>query len=85
VILGLGAASGVLGFLLGLFCFKVKSRWCPDCGAWTHKRRPIAPRLSAGTGSTPTTYWRPSTSSWASRQLDHLSSDTAGLRRTEVR
>ena len=28
------AAAGV-GFLAGLFSFKVKSRWCPACGGWT--------------------------------------------------
>ncbi|MFD1081800.1 hypothetical protein [Micromonospora andamanensis] len=29
--------SGVLlGFLAGLFAFRVKSRWCPRCGASTH-------------------------------------------------
>ncbi|MGC9665022.1 hypothetical protein ACNTMW_00510 [Planosporangium sp. 12N6] len=26
-------ASGLLGFVAGLFSFKVKSRWCPMCGA----------------------------------------------------
>jgi hypothetical protein len=24
--------SGVLGFLAGLFSFKVKTHWCRDCG-----------------------------------------------------
>jgi hypothetical protein len=24
-----------LGFLLGLFAFRVKSRWCPHCGRST--------------------------------------------------
>ncbi|MGW0434080.1 hypothetical protein ACWDV4_16265 [Micromonospora sp. NPDC003197] len=27
------------GFLLGLFAFKVKSRWCPRCGASTETLR----------------------------------------------
>ncbi|MFC4105367.1 hypothetical protein [Micromonospora zhanjiangensis] len=27
--------SLVPGFLLGLFAFRVKSRWCPRCGATT--------------------------------------------------
>jgi hypothetical protein len=26
---------GLLGFAGGLFSFKVKSRWCPECGAAT--------------------------------------------------
>lgn|GEM_PF-1408261 len=25
------------GFLLGLFAFRVKSRWCPRCGATTEE------------------------------------------------
>ncbi|SCE75890.1 hypothetical protein GA0070618_0697 [Micromonospora echinospora] len=25
----------VPGFLLGLLAFRVKSRWCPRCGAYT--------------------------------------------------
>jgi hypothetical protein len=25
----------LLGFLAGLLCFKVKSRWCPQCGTTT--------------------------------------------------
>lgn len=28
------AAAGI-GFVAGLLCFKVKSRWCPACGRWT--------------------------------------------------
>jgi hypothetical protein len=24
-----------LGFLVGLFAFRIKSRWCPHCGATT--------------------------------------------------
>jgi hypothetical protein len=33
--LPIGALVGVafLGFAAGLFTFKVKSRWCPTCGA----------------------------------------------------
>ena len=26
-------ASGFVGFAIGLFSFKVKSRWCPEHGA----------------------------------------------------
>ncbi|MBX7268356.1 hypothetical protein KIF24_21625 [Micromonospora sp. Llam7] len=34
--------SGVLlGFLAGLFAFRVKSRWCPRCGAATHAMPPV--------------------------------------------
>ncbi|WP_165521894.1 hypothetical protein [Micromonospora zingiberis] len=34
--------SGVLpGFLLGLFAFRVKSRWCPRCGESTHAAPPV--------------------------------------------
>lgn len=28
-------AAGLLGFATGLFAFRVKSRWCPECGANT--------------------------------------------------
>nr|MDT0657259.1 NADH pyrophosphatase zinc ribbon domain-containing protein [Micromonospora sp. DSM 115978] len=33
----LGALVGValLGFLAGLFSFKIKARWCPRCGGTT--------------------------------------------------
>lgn len=27
------AAGALAGFAAGLFTFKVKSRWCPECGA----------------------------------------------------
>jgi hypothetical protein len=30
--------SGAAGFAIGLLAFKVKSRWCPDCGRWTWTR-----------------------------------------------
>ncbi|WP_341721059.1 hypothetical protein QQG74_15845 [Micromonospora sp. FIMYZ51] len=30
----------VPGFLVGLFAFKVKSRWCPRCGEATHTMPP---------------------------------------------
>ncbi|GIJ28790.1 hypothetical protein Vqi01_39520 [Micromonospora qiuiae] len=34
--------SGVLlGFLAGLFAFRVKSRWCPRCGEPTHAMPPV--------------------------------------------
>jgi hypothetical protein len=32
--------GAMLGFLAGLFAFKVKSRWCPQCGALTLPDRP---------------------------------------------
>jgi len=37
IMVALGAlASGILlGFFVGLFSFKIKSRWCPDCGRTT--------------------------------------------------
>lgn len=28
-------AALVVGFLAGLLTFKVKARWCPECGATT--------------------------------------------------
>ncbi|MFY1670019.1 hypothetical protein ACN27G_08670 [Plantactinospora sp. WMMB334] len=40
------AGCTLLGFLAGLFAFRVKSRWCPRCGATTselvgqHRSRP---------------------------------------------
>ncbi|WP_189113908.1 hypothetical protein [Pilimelia terevasa] len=31
-----GLGAGVLtGFLIGVFAFKVKNRWCPRCGSHT--------------------------------------------------
>jgi hypothetical protein len=30
----------VVGFLIGLFTFRVKSRWCPECGATTMPAEP---------------------------------------------
>ena len=33
--IGAVAAALLLGFLAGLLTFKVKSRWCPTCGATT--------------------------------------------------
>jgi hypothetical protein len=38
---------GLLGFTAGLFLCKVKSRWCPECGAWTHRLRPVGHRTPA--------------------------------------
>jgi hypothetical protein len=40
MIYALGALSGVVGFLAGMFGFKVKCRWCPECGATTLAHRP---------------------------------------------
>ena len=41
--LGFGAVVGaaLLGFCAGLWSFKVKSRWCPECGrpTWPLCRR----------------------------------------------
>ena len=34
----------VPGFLLGLLAFRVKSRWCPRCGASTEATRPLVER-----------------------------------------
>ncbi|WBB90940.1 hypothetical protein [Verrucosispora sp. WMMC514] len=34
----------LLGFLAGLFAFKVKARWCPRCGASTEAIGPAARR-----------------------------------------
>jgi len=41
-ILSIGALSGtaLLGFCAGLFSFKIKSRWCPRCGAPTFPHEP---------------------------------------------
>ncbi|RFS48299.1 hypothetical protein D0Q02_02115 [Micromonospora craniellae] len=35
VLFGAVLAALVLGYLAGLWSFKVKSRWCPRCGAMT--------------------------------------------------
>ena len=40
MIFGAVVAALVLGFLAGLFAFRVKSRWCPQCGATTNAERP---------------------------------------------
>ncbi len=34
----------VPGFLLGLFAFRIKSRWCPRCGTSTDALRPVVRR-----------------------------------------
>ncbi|MDT0529180.1 hypothetical protein RM555_09270 [Micromonospora sp. DSM 115977] len=34
----------LLGFLAGLFAFKVKSRWCPRCGESTDAAPPAVRR-----------------------------------------
>jgi hypothetical protein len=33
--IGAVVAALVLGYLAGLLSFKVKNRWCPECGATT--------------------------------------------------
>jgi len=35
VALGALTSGILLGFFVGLFSFKIKSRWCPDCGRTT--------------------------------------------------
>jgi len=35
VAVSVGIAGLLLGFVAGLWTFKVKSRWCPTCGGWT--------------------------------------------------
>jgi hypothetical protein len=37
---GVASAALVIGFLAGLLAFKVKSRWCPQCGSPTY---PVVP------------------------------------------
>lgn len=34
-------------YLVGLLSFKLKSRWCPACGSWTH-RQPGEPEANRG-------------------------------------
>jgi hypothetical protein len=42
-VLAIAATSALLvGFLAGLISFKVKSRWCPHCGAMTTADLPTA-------------------------------------------
>ena len=38
----------VLGFLVGLFAFRVKNRWCPMCGNDTEKLANRARRQVVG-------------------------------------
>ncbi len=33
--IGAVTAALLLGFLAGLLAFRIKSRWCPECGATT--------------------------------------------------
>jgi hypothetical protein len=35
--------GALLGFCAGLFTFKVKARWCPECGATTTAERTLPP------------------------------------------
>lgn len=35
MLVGAVLSALVVGFLAGLLAFKVKSRWCPQCGATT--------------------------------------------------
>jgi hypothetical protein len=35
MVLGAMVTALLLGFTVGLFAFRVKSRWCPECGATT--------------------------------------------------
>jgi hypothetical protein len=42
-VVAIAATSALLvGFLAGLISFKVKSRWCPQCGAMTTADLPAA-------------------------------------------
>jgi len=43
---GAVVAAVVLGYLAGLVSFKVKSRWCPECGATTSKTPPLSQRAA---------------------------------------
>lgn len=42
--LGALLSAVLLGFLAGLFSFKVKERWCPECGASTLRKAPADAR-----------------------------------------
>jgi hypothetical protein len=35
MVVGMVSAALVIGFLAGLLAFKVKARWCPQCGSLT--------------------------------------------------
>jgi hypothetical protein len=53
-VVAIAATSALLvGFLAGLISFKVKSRWCPQCGAMTTAVLPAAvnPPRPASTSS----------------------------------
>ncbi|GGM46291.1 hypothetical protein GCM10011608_33820 [Micromonospora sonchi] len=41
VVMMMMLSAVLLGFLAGLFAFKVKSRWCPRCGEPTHAMPPV--------------------------------------------
>lgn len=36
MLIGIVLAALVVGYLTGLWSFKVKNRWCPRCGATTY-------------------------------------------------
>jgi hypothetical protein len=40
MLFGVVLAALLVGYLAGLWSFKVKSRWCPHCGATTTDLRP---------------------------------------------
>jgi hypothetical protein len=53
-VVAIAATSALLvGFLAGLISFKIKSRWCPQCGAMTTEVLPAAvnPPRPASTSS----------------------------------
>ncbi|MFY1696453.1 MULTISPECIES: hypothetical protein [unclassified Solwaraspora] len=45
------ASAALVGFLAGLLSFKVKSRWCPECGAMTYPRPPDGHDMQISNGS----------------------------------
>jgi hypothetical protein len=35
MVVGVGLAGLVVGLVMGLWLFRLRSRWCPRCGDWT--------------------------------------------------
>lgn len=45
-----GTAGLAIGFLVGLFVFRIKSRWCDRCGSWTQRRPADLGKVGGGRG-----------------------------------
>ncbi len=67
MVIAAATAAFVLGFLIGLFTFRIKSRWCPECGATTTPTETRHGRTSTGRGTAGRTPRLPTTNTPRSR------------------